>query len=120
MEEHAAAVRATRISGDASAAAAGDARRGQVEAPAAAGTAAGGGEERRREPAEGRRAAGEAEGRRREAVSRDHRLPVHEGDLRSGSLRLRGVTGQRVVERREEGSGCRRGTAKTGRAGPGA
>ena len=40
--------------------------------------------------AEGRRAAGEAEGRRQHAVPRDARLPVHEGDLRPGSLRLRG------------------------------
>ena len=74
-------------------------------------TAAGGGRARRTSPPISRRSTIS----RRKLKDADnalfratHRLPDDEGDLRSGSLRLRGDAGQRPVERREEGDDRRR------------
>ncbi len=66
-------------------------------------------EEGQRQPVEGRRAPGQAEGRQQRPVPRHHRLPDDEGDLRSGSLRLRGDPRQRPAQRQEAGDRHRRG-----------
>ena len=100
------AVRAARDGGDAGASsqqASGGGRRNQAARSSGAAPDRRT-QERRGEPAEGRRAAGQARRHRRAPLPRDAGLPVRQGDLRSGPLRLRGRSARRAIQRgRAEG-----------------